>query len=609
MTIAERRFPYFSEAAVPEAALGWESMYPDFLVPTMETQEQDNPRFWFADTMHWARGCLPFDSIGVEGVFLGAGQNSTRIFVLPVALGLDVRIVKGYVYISPIPVDDPAEIAERAAHFQERAGYYYTNWDDLFEKWKVKVVELTRQLDSLDFTPFPPLDPIEVVTQGRGRSTTWEVVDNYHRLIQQYFVGWEYHFEFLNLAFGGFITFSQFCRQAFPQISEQDVARMVAGVDGVAFQPAAQLRNLAELAVKLDVVETIGNGRDAGSVLDQLASSDNGREWLASFTEAQTPWFDYYADYGFAHDEQTWASDLSIPLQGISRYAAKLLAGQEIHRPIERLLAERDELVDEYRALLTAGEAAQFDELLALVRKVFPFIEEHNIYIEHWFQSVFWKKMHEVGEFLVTAGFLTDADDVFYLNRFELDTVLYDVSESWVIGREPRGTRRWAAVIRRRRGMVAALKADPPAPAYGIPPERVTDPFAVINYGVTTERVQEWLGGSSTDSSTFSGIPGSPGVVEGIVRVLRSEKDLPLLQAGEILVAPTTAPSWGAAFAVVAGVITDIGGMMSHTSIVCREYGIPAVVGTGVGTQRLRDGQRVRVVGDTGLVTVLEHGE
>jgi len=71
-------------------------------------------------------------------------------------------------------------------------------------------------------------------------------------------------------------------------------------------------------------------------------------------------------------------------------------------------------------------------------------------------------------------------------------------------------------------------------------------------------------------------------------------------------VAPITAPSWAAAFAVATGVITDIGGMMCHAAIVCREYGIPAVVGTGFATARLTTGQRVRIDGKAGTVVVLE---
>jgi pyruvate,water dikinase len=380
---------------------------------------------------------------------------------------------------------------------------------------------------------------------------------------------------------------------------------MVAGVDVLAFRPDDELRHLAQRAIDLGVHGVL-SAEDTEPVLAAMGETEEGRSWLKEYEGARHPWFNYFAEYGFTHDQDTWNSNPSIPLRNIARYADRLAAGEDIARPVERLRAERDELVDEYRALLTPEEAAQFDELLNLSRTVFPFIEEHNIYVEHWTHAVFFEKLRELGDFLVAAGFTSQQDDIFYINRFELDTVLFDVVESWAIGVPARGTKRWAAEIERRRGIMAALQAQGAPPAYGVPPAEVTDPFAVMNYGVTTERVKDWLGSSGNESDTFSGIPGGPGVVEGTVRVLRSEKNLADLQQGEILVAPITAPSWAAAFSVATGVITDIGGMMCHAAIVCREYGIPAVVGTGFATSRLTSGQRVRVDGNTGVVTLLD---
>lgn len=605
MTQDTPRFPYFSEAPVPAGADGWQSLYPYFLVPSEETQDEENSRLWFADTMHWSRGALPFDSIGAEAVYLGAGQNSTRIFVLPASLGLDVRMQNGYVYISPIPVTDPEEIGRRAALFQERAGHYYANWDDLYAAWKDKVADVITRMKTISFPALGDLDPIEVVTEGRGRSTSWDIIANYHQLVDDFFLVWQYHFEFLNLGYGGYIVFFQFCKQAFPEIAEQQIARMVAGVDVLAFRPDDELRKLAALAIDLQVDELLTRGDAAETVFAALDGTESGRTWLKAYEGAKDPWFNYFAEYGFTHDQDTWLSNPEIPLSGIARYATKLRAGEDISRPVERLREERDEIVDEYRALLTEEEAAQFDELLGLARKVFPYIEEHNIYVEHWTHSVFWQKAWELADFLLAAGFTEQRDDLFYLNRFELDQVLFDVVESWAIGVPARGKKRWAAEIVRRRGIMAALHAEPPAPAYGPAPEQVTDPFAIMNYGVTTERIQAWLGQGAEATDSISGIPGSPGVVEGPVRVLRSEKDLGDLQPGEILVCPITAPSWASAFSVAAGVVTDIGGMMCHAAIVCREYGLPAVVGTGFATTSLTTGQRVRVDGDQGVVTFL----
>ena len=124
MTKARDRFPFFHEAQVPAGAEGWQRMYPYFLVSQPEGQAAEDSRFWFADSMHWSRAVHPFDSIGAEAVYYGAGVNSARSIALPSALGLDVRMVNGYVYICPLPVTDPAEIERRLVLFQERAGFY-----------------------------------------------------------------------------------------------------------------------------------------------------------------------------------------------------------------------------------------------------------------------------------------------------------------------------------------------------------------------------------------------------------------------------------------------------------------------------------------------------
>ena len=554
--------------------------------------------------MHFARGCFPIDSIGVEGVYLGVGQNSARIFALAVSLGLDVRVVAGYVYQSATPVEDPEEVQRRVAHFQERAGFYYRNWDELYGRRKVKMLDAIASMKDISFPSLGDLDPIEVVTEARGKSTSWSVIENYHRLINEYFVVWQYHFEFLNLGYGAYITLFQFCKNAFPQISDQAISRMVAGVDVLTFRPDDELRRLARLALDLGVADVVAADRPVADTFALLRGEEAGRSWLGELESVRDPWFNYSAEYGFAHNQDTWNTDLLIPLKGIARYVARLSTGEDIARPIERLRQERDELVAEYRGLLSAEEAAQFDELVALAHKVFPYIEEHNIYIEHWSLSVFWRKARELGDFLVSVGFLAKRDDMFLLNRFEVDQVLADVVQSWAINVPARGSDRWRAEVEHRRAVMAALQAQVPPPACGTPPEQVTDPFAVMNFGITTERVRTWLG-QSDGAGALTGVPALLGIVEGPVRVLRSEKDLLLLRRGEILVAPITAPSWAPAFAVAVGVITDTGGMMSHAAIVCREYGIPAVVGTGYATAWLRTGQSVRVDGNTGEVTVL----
>jgi pyruvate,water dikinase len=102
----------------------------------------------------------------------------------------------------------------------------------------------------------------------------------------------------------------------------------------------------------------------------------------------------------------------------------------------------------------------------------------------------------------------------------------------------------------------------------------------------------------------LKGVAASPGQVTAAARVLRGPEDFGQMKPGDVLVAEITTPAWTPLFAMAAGVVTDIGGPLSHGSIVAREYGIPAVLGTGVATQRIRSGQMVTVDGGAGTVSL-----
>jgi pyruvate,water dikinase len=236
---------------------------------------------------------------------------------------------------------------------------------------------------------------------------------------------------------------------------------------------------------------------------------------------------------------------------------------------------------------------------------VFPYVENHNFYVEHWGMSLVWGKMRALGQILADAGFFGSADDIFLLRRTEVPDALFDYYHGWAVGIESRGTKYWPREIERRRGIVTALRTWSPPPALGVPPEVITEPFTVMLWGITSDSVKQWLGGAQADGG-LSGFAASPGIAEGPARVIFSADGIADLQDGEILVAPLTAPSWAPVFGRIAATVTDVGGIMSHAAIVCREYGLPAVTGTAFGTKTIKTGQRLRVDGNTGQVTVLD---
>jgi phosphoenolpyruvate synthase/pyruvate phosphate dikinase len=106
-------------------------------------------------------------------------------------------------------------------------------------------------------------------------------------------------------------------------------------------------------------------------------------------------------------------------------------------------------------------------------------------------------------------------------------------------------------------------------------------------------------------STVISGSPGSAGKAEGVVRIIADPRDSDQFQQGEILVAVQTDIAWTVLFPRAAAVVTDVGAALSHAAIVARELGIPAVVGCGDATARLKTGNRVRVDGGKGTVTVI----
>jgi pyruvate,water dikinase len=107
------------------------------------------------------------------------------------------------------------------------------------------------------------------------------------------------------------------------------------------------------------------------------------------------------------------------------------------------------------------------------------------------------------------------------------------------------------------------------------------------------------------EDENIVGSPVSPGVVEGVVHVVFDPHGAQL-SPGEILVCPGTDPSWTPLFLAAGGLVMEVGGMMTHGSVVAREYGIPAVVGVNQATSRLQSGQRIRVNGSTGQITLLD---
>jgi len=574
----------------------------------MQFTKEDDERFWFYNSMHFPEPMCAFDVVTAEAAYCALGAANTRVHSLPTTLGIDYRIINGRIYIGGNAVTDPGEIARRTREFQQRAFYYYEHWERLFEQWKNKMLGLIRVAEALPKLALPEFEPLEHVRAGRGIASNHYLLDIYQKTLEGYFRMWHHHFEFLLLGYGAYLTFFDFCKKAFPEISEQTVARMVAGMEAEIFRPDDELRRLAKCAIELGVDDMFREGAAPVEIIQSLERSHSGKKWLEELATSRDPWFNVNVGDGFYHHHRSWNDDLSMPFASLPGYIANVKAGEPVERPIEKLMAERQQLIDNYRDLLNSDEErAAYDQMIQLAHRVFPYVEGHKFYCEHWYTNLFFNKIREFGALLAEHGFFPNAEDIFHLTHYEVEAAIVDLMISWSNGSPPRGLVRWTAIVEERKAAIAEWAKHETPPALGPVPDVIDDPAIVMLWGITRENLETWLAADERrDSNEIRGFAASNGVVDGVARVVMSVDEIDRLRHGDILVCHITNPSWAPVFQKIAAAVSDIGGSMSHAAIVAREYGLPAVVGTGTATQKIRDGQRIRVDGGQGVVTILQ---
>ena len=215
--------------------------------------------------------------------------------------------------------------------------------------------------------------------------------------------------------------------------------------------------------------------------------------------------------------------------------------------------------------------------------------EDHNFWID---QRLFYHVRRLILEFggrLAQAGALDSANDVFYLTPDELQN-----------GRDVSMKR----LVQERKTEMEQFSHVTPPPMLGtMPAFEMTDGGSMVRAMFKGEMSPAPTGNSELNK--VKGLPGSAGVTRGTARVIRSLAEAGKLQPGDVLVAIATEPPWTPLFATASAIVTDSGGVLSHSAVVAREYRIPAVVGTDYATSTFHDGQLLEVDGNKGIVRVV----
>ena len=346
---------------------------------------------------------------------------------------------------------------------------------------------------------------------------------------------------------------------------------------------ARWVRDRRELATWLRATPAVDIVRDLGLAgtgeLTPAAAISGAEEFAERFAAHLDAYGHTVYNLDFANPVP---ADDPAPLVDVVRLYLTDRAGDPYERQ-RRLQQKRDAATVVIRRRLDPVRRSTFDALLRRAQAIAPIREDALADV-----GLAWPQLRrmlaELGHRLVAAGAIDRPDDVYWCRRPEIEDAL----------ERPRDLR---PLVEERRAVWRG--------------ERRATPPQLLPQGTWMDRMGAMMPATTAEQTgdVLTGIGASAGRVSAIARVLSGPADFARLQPGEVLVATITTPAWTSLFARAGAVVTDIGGPLSHSSIVAREYGIPAVLGTAVATRRITDGQQITVDGDQGRVYLADPGE
>jgi pyruvate,water dikinase len=541
--------------------------------PVTWADPADEALFWQHDAMHFPDPLAPMEAAMLENT-LGQGFTyGANAYNAP--LRVEVRTINGYEYQSMVPMTGtPDELAAQGALAEASIRTAIGSIDEL---WAEKVLPEVREhlgfWDSFD-------------REGATRAAfAAHVEQTWARLARV----WELHFEIVLPAYLAISEFDELYRGLFEDAGPLDSYRLLEGLPNMTVEVGQELWRLSRVAIATPAVRDVLTSRATADVLAALYATAAGRAFLAELER-------YLDRYGRRADKWTivapsWTEDPAPAIESLRDFVrrpesdAPAVTTQAAAAGREQAIAAARERLRDYPAPV----AGQFEAMLAAAQSSLVISEDHNFWIDNMSIHHLRAVLLEAGRRLAGDGAIAAATDVFMLDPEELAGALAAPGEDL------------RPIVEERVAEMAHQRTIQPPPVLGTmptapPPDDPFTRFAMKFNGVPQTPAAE---------GELRGSPGSSGTVRGTARIIRSISEAGRIQAGDILVAETTAPPWTPLFATVAAVVTDTGGVLSHCAVVAREYAIPAVVGTGAATTVIADGQMIEVDGDAGIVRLV----
>ena len=554
----------------------------------VQWEEGEKELFWIHDDLHIPNPVSPlFFDIG--GWWLTC-DHMFRRFGTPFACDWIAKEVNGYVYTAAIPCDPSlrteateyeARYAPRTPRDPEYAGQigaylggvlpiYASNF---LEWWKNRLrPEIERNFAYLDGFDHEGASLLEL---GVLLEDAIDVHDRH----------WKIHW---------MLNFAQFASTTNLNAVIEEVGadtalmgRLQSSVEDRNWDAIEDLWRSKEEVKGDDELRAAFEAPTASEVMAALSGSERGRRFVAERIETHQATFGYKSMWSHEFVYKLWAEDPAPIIEAIRGYVAT-----DYDYP-ENLQKVRDDLEGATHDVMEGVSGDARDKLAAALQmslNMNPLTPDHHFYVDQGTNARVRLVAVAIGRKLVEAGALADAEDVVFLRYNELRRLIAD----------PQAFDAQDLVSDRRDEREDAFQRRPPSWLGTATQQALDFPYAGL-WGFP----DRFHAGEPATTGEIRGLAASPGVVEGPARFVSSLEEFDQVQEGEILVCRMTNPAWVVLFTKISGLVTEAGGSVSHPAVVAREFGIPAVVGTGNAGGRIKTGDRVRVNGATGVVEIL----
>ncbi len=565
----------------------------DETFPVEWASETEQKLFWVYDDLHCPKPLSPmYEDIG--GWWLSC-DHMFRRFGTPFATDWIYKKVNGYLYTAAIPAEAGLVVDTQEYNYRtnpivpedpEYAGKIGAYLGAVLPVYGNKFVEWwrTRFVPEMDRN----FDYIEGMLDQKDQLSLAEVAVLLEDAIDMHDRHWKIHW-MLNFAqLSATLNLRAVMEKTHGKIDEILLGRLQNSANDRNWDKIRALWEMKE-EVKADAeLAKAFAGLTAADIIPVLQASERGRRFIDERVVPYQKEFGWHAVWSHEFVYTSFREDMAPVIQLVrDQYSSDY----DYPTKIAALKADIDAAAAE---ILRGLEGEALEEMRAandINLKMAPLTPDHHFYIDQGANAHVRLVLIALGEKLVELGVLDAPDDVIFFRYNDLRAFIGN--PTGVDGR---------ATVAAARAKRAAADAFQPRDWVGT----ATATQLAFPYLNLWGFPDKFYRSSEVEYGKVKGIAGSPGVVEGVARVVMSEAQFDSLRVGEILVCQMTNPAWQVLYGKIVAVVTDAGGTVSHPAVLAREYGIPAVVGTSGGTVRIKTGDRLRVDGNTGVVEILE---